>query len=129
MTAQAISIASTVYHGGNAMNPDSEFDEPLTDKEFDFLERFLSSNAVCDDAMDAVMLHGFLTAVISGPNVIMPCTVLPWIWDARQATRQPRFLSDQGQAASRGQGYSKSHVPIVIGRENRVLQNSLGCVA
>jgi uncharacterized protein len=75
------------------MNLDPEFDEPLTDEEFDFLERFLSSNAVCDDAMDAVMLHGFLTAVISGPNVIMPSTILPWIWDAGHATRQPRFLS------------------------------------
>ena len=75
------------------MNLDPEFDEPLTDEEFDFLERFLSSNAVCDDAMDAVMLHGFLTAAISGPNVIMPSTILPWIWDARHATRQPRFLS------------------------------------
>jgi uncharacterized protein len=75
------------------MNLDPEFDEPLADEEFDFLERFLSSNAVCDDAMDAVMLHGFLTAVISGPNVIMPSTILPWIWDARRATRQPRFLS------------------------------------
>ena len=45
------------------MNLDPEFDEQLTDEELDFLERFLSSNAVCDDTMDAVMLHGFLTAV------------------------------------------------------------------
>src|SRR5260370_441735 len=67
-TPKAIRIASTGYHGGNTMNFDPEFDEPLTDEELDFLERFLSSNAVCDDAMDAVMLHGFLTAVISGPN-------------------------------------------------------------
>ncbi|MEX3936882.1 YecA family protein [Paraburkholderia phymatum] len=75
------------------MNLDPEFDDPLTDEEFGVLERFLSSNAVCDDAMDAVMLHGFLTAVISGPNMVMPSAVLPWIWDARHATRQPRFLS------------------------------------
>ena len=33
-----------------------------TDEEFDFLERFLSSHAVGDYAMDAVTLHGFLTA-------------------------------------------------------------------
>lgn len=72
---------------------DPDFDDPLTDEEFVFLERFLSSNAVCDDAMDAVMLHGFLTAVISGPNMVMPSAMLPWIWDARHATRQPRFLS------------------------------------
>jgi uncharacterized protein len=93
MTAQAICIASTVYHRGNTMNLDSEFDEPLTDEDFDFLERFLSSNAVCDDAMDVVMLHGFLTAIISGPNMIMPSAILPWVWDARHATRQARFLS------------------------------------
>jgi uncharacterized protein len=75
------------------MHLDPEFDDPLTDEEFGVLERFLSSNAVCDDAMDAVMLHGFLTAVISGPSMVMPSAVLPWIWDARHATRQPRFLS------------------------------------
>jgi len=74
-------------------HPDPELNDPLTDEELDFLERFLSGKAVCDDAMDAVMLHGFLTAVISGPNLIMPGTVLPWVWDARHATRQPRFLS------------------------------------
>ncbi|MGF6652765.1 uncharacterized protein OKW34_003354 [Paraburkholderia youngii] len=72
---------------------DPELNDPLTDEEPDFLERFLSGNAVCDDAMDAVMLHGFLTAIISGPNAIMPDAILPWIWDARHATRQPRFLS------------------------------------
>ncbi|WP_028208147.1 UPF0149 family protein [Paraburkholderia nodosa] len=72
---------------------DPELNDPLTDEELEFLERFLSGNAVCDDAMDAVMLHGFLTAVISGPNAIMPGAILPWIWDARHATRQPRFLS------------------------------------
>ncbi|PYE14086.1 uncharacterized protein C7410_14119 [Paraburkholderia silvatlantica] len=81
---------------GPAMNFDHsspELNDPLTDEELDFLERFLSGNAVCDDAMDGVMLHGFLTAVISGPNMLMPGTILPWIWDARHATRQPRFLS------------------------------------
>ncbi|MFX1670961.1 UPF0149 family protein [Paraburkholderia sp. A2WS-5] len=74
-------------------HPDPELNDPLTDEELDFLERFLSGNAVCSDAMDAVMLHGFLTAVISGPNVILPGAILPWIWDARHATRQPGFLS------------------------------------
>ncbi|MEM5452058.1 UPF0149 family protein [Paraburkholderia guartelaensis] len=74
-------------------HPDPELNNPLTDEELEFLERFLSGNAVCDDAMGAVMLHGFLTAVISGPNAIMPGAILPWIWDARHATRQPRFLS------------------------------------
>jgi uncharacterized protein len=75
------------------MNLNPESDEPLTDEELDFLERFLSSNAVCDDAMDAVTLHGFLTAVISGPNMLMPSAIFPWIWDARHAIRQPKFLS------------------------------------
>jgi uncharacterized protein len=91
--AQAIIIASTVYPHENIMTLDPESDDPLTDEEFDVLERFLSSNAVCDDAMDVVMLHGFLTAVICGPNTVMPSAILPWVWDARHATRQPRFLS------------------------------------
>jgi len=77
----------------NFDHPDPELNDPLTDEELDFLGRFLSGNAVCSDAMDAVMLHGFLTAVISGPNAILPGAILPWIWDARHATRQPRFLS------------------------------------
>jgi len=77
----------------NFDHSDAELNDPLTDEELDFLERFLSGNAVCEDAMDSVMLHGFLTAVISGPNAILPGAILPWVWDARHATRQPRFLS------------------------------------
>jgi uncharacterized protein len=49
------------------MNLDPEFDEQLTNEKFDFLERFLSSNAVCDNAMDAVMKAPLIDGVRQGP--------------------------------------------------------------
>ncbi|MEO8676633.1 MAG: UPF0149 family protein, partial [Casimicrobiaceae bacterium] len=47
-------------------------DEPLTDAELDELEVFLASDAVPQDCMDLEMLDGFLTAIVSGPEVIQP---------------------------------------------------------
>ena len=55
-------------------------DEPLSDAELDELEAFLASDAVPQDCMDLEMLDGYLTAVVSGPEVIQPSEWLPQVW-------------------------------------------------
>ena len=58
------------------MNPDT----PLTDEELDELDQFLTSDATPEECMDIAMLDGFLTALVIGPNTIMPSQWLPAIW-------------------------------------------------
>ena len=49
---------------------------PLTEAEFDLLDDFLTNDEAPSDAMDTTMLDGFLAAVASGPNLIMPDQML-----------------------------------------------------
>ena len=55
-------------------------DKPLSDKEFDELDRFLMSPAVGDDGMTMDALHGYLTAIAIGPEVIPLSEWLPNVW-------------------------------------------------
>src|SRR5688500_18974974 len=55
-------------------------DQPLTEKEFDELDRFLLSDRCSDDAMTMDTLHGYLTAIAIGPEAIMPAEWLPRVW-------------------------------------------------
>jgi uncharacterized protein len=55
-------------------------DQPLTDKEFDELDRFLLSDRTADDAMTMDALHGYLTAIAIGPESILPAEWLPRVW-------------------------------------------------
>ncbi len=52
----------------------------LSDAELDELEAFLLSDDVPEDCMDIAMLDGFLTALIIGPNTLLPSQWLPYIW-------------------------------------------------
>src|ERR1700737_3237199 len=45
---------------------------PLIDQEIEELDAFLLSDDGLENAMDVSGLDGFLCAVLSGPNVIMP---------------------------------------------------------
>src|SRR5258708_39092885 len=45
---------------------------PLTNRELEKLNAFLLSDGGLENAMDVSTLDGFLCAVPSGPNVIMP---------------------------------------------------------
>ncbi|MFC0696413.1 UPF0149 family protein [Paraburkholderia humisilvae] len=65
----------------------------MTDAEIELLDDFLISGAVHDDSMDVSMMDGFITAVASGPNMLMPSAMLPWIWDAEHGKNAPRFAS------------------------------------
>ena len=73
-------------------------DEPLSDAELDELEAFLASDSVPQDCMDLEMLDGFLTAVVSGPDVVQPSEWLPQVWSEGGKSAAPAFSgSEQAQ--------------------------------
>ena len=59
---------------------------PLIDQEIEELDAFLLSDDGLENAMDVSGLDGFLCAVLSGPNVIMPSEWMRWVWDLRKAS-------------------------------------------
>jgi len=61
-------------------------DQPLSDKEFDDLDKFLLSDRCAEDAMTMDTLHGFLTAIAIGPETIMPAEWLPCVWGSDAPT-------------------------------------------
>lgn len=66
---------------------------PLNETEIDQLDDFLTSDSAPDEAMDVSMMDGFITALASGPNLMMPGTMLAWIWDAEHGQGLPTFAS------------------------------------
>lgn len=80
------------------MSEPNKLDEPLTDAEYNELEAFLGSNTVPQDCMDLEMLDGFLTAIVSGPEMIQPSEWLPVAWSDSQRSVSPVFQdNDQAQ--------------------------------
>src|SRR5512141_1940834 len=70
-------------------------DEPLSDAELDELEAFLASDSVPQDCMDLEMLDGFLTAVVSGPDVVQPSEWLPQVWSEGGKSATPAFADTE----------------------------------
>ncbi len=52
----------------------------LTDDERQWLAGFLSCSQVPDGTMSLEMLDGFFTALVIGPDLVMPSDYLSWIW-------------------------------------------------
>src|ERR1700674_3345713 len=77
------------------MTETSKLDEPLSDVDYDELEAFLSSNVVPQDCMDLEMLDGFLTAIVSGPELIQPSEWLPVVWSDSQRSVAPAFADNE----------------------------------
>src|ERR1700681_1903818 len=77
------------------MTESSKLDEPLSDADYDELEAFLGSNAVPQDCMDLEMLDGFLTAIVSGPELIQPSEWLPVLWSDSQSSVTLVFQSTE----------------------------------
>lgn len=67
----------------------------LSEAEFDRLDAFLLSDEAPSDAMDTSMLDGYLAAVVSGPNLVMPDHMLRWIWDTENGEESPEFTSNK----------------------------------
>lgn len=66
--------------------------EILSDEEFDELEALLERYGSENSIASMSMLDGFLTAVVSGPHLIMPSTWLHAIWGGEQD--QPEWQSE-----------------------------------
>ena len=69
----------------------NHLDTPLSEAEFDQLDEFLMSEAAPSDTMDSSMLDGYLAAVSSGPNLVMPDQMLRWVWDTEAGQESPQF--------------------------------------
>ena len=73
------------------MKDDGVVAQPLTDVEIEQLDEFLTSESTPEGAMDISMMDGFVTALASGPNMMMPSSMLPWIWDPVRGEKSPTF--------------------------------------
>ncbi len=60
-------------------------DEPLSDKEFQELDQFLLSDRCAEDGMTMDTLHGYMTALVIGPQEISMAEWLPEVWGADPA--------------------------------------------
>jgi len=67
---------------------------PLTNREIEKLDAFLLSDGGLENAMDVSTLDGFLCAVLSGPNVIMPSEWMRCVWDMEEGEQAPEFASE-----------------------------------
>lgn len=69
-------------------------DSPLSEKEFDELDKFLLSDRCADDGMTMDSLHGYLTAIVIGPEMIPLAEWLPQVWgessEGRPAFKTPK---------------------------------------
>jgi len=58
----------------------TDLSRPLDDAELEELARFLDEHAVPRDGMSLEMLDGYLTAIVSGPEMIPPSEWMPYLW-------------------------------------------------
>ena len=61
----------------------------LTNQGIEELDAFLLSDDGRENAMDVSGVDGFLCAVLSGPNVIMPSEWMRWVWDSAEGKQSP----------------------------------------
>lgn len=69
-------------------------DDPLSDKEFNELDQFLLSDRCADDGMTMDSLHGYLTALVIGPEEVLMPEWLPKVWGAF-GEKGPKFKDDK----------------------------------
>jgi uncharacterized protein len=66
------------------------FDEIAPD-DIVALGEFLDREPLAKRSMGIPMLDGFLTAIVIGPEVVMPSDYLPWIWDWKRGKKDVDF--------------------------------------
>ena len=81
------------------------------------LGEFLDREPLAKRSMGIPMLDGFLTAIVIGPEVVMPSDYLPWIWDWKRGKKDVGFANID--EANRILGY-------VQGMNNRVAGSLMG---
>lgn len=67
--------------------------DPLSEKEFEELDRLLLSDDMPESCMDVVTLEGFLTAIVIGPVTLSPAKWLSSIWGREEQEDTPQFRS------------------------------------
>ena len=71
-----------------------QLDQPLSDKEFQELDQFLLSDRCAEDGMTMDILHGYLTALVIGPQEVLMAEWLPLVWGSDPAMT-PKFKTDK----------------------------------
>jgi uncharacterized protein len=69
--------------------------DELTTGEYEELETFLLHESELKHPMNLDALDGFMTALVIGPDTIMPGEWLPHVWSSSSAPESPRFQSDK----------------------------------
>lgn len=69
----------------------SDLNQSLSPAELDELDDFLSSPEMEEKAMDVSTLEGYLTAIVIGPQTVMPSRWLPWVWDMENGQAEATF--------------------------------------
>lgn len=72
--------------------------QPLTDADLDELDQFLLSDQVSEETMLLPALDGYLTAIVTGPNTLMPSLWLAGVWGSSNEDLAPEF-ADMAQAS------------------------------
>lgn len=90
--------------------PETGFDQISPDDIVAFAE-FLDREPLARRSMSLAMLDGFLTAIVIGPEMVMPSDYMRWIWDWRRGKKGAGF-KDLDEA-NRIMGY-------LLGMNNRV---------
>ena len=65
--------------------------EPLSIQEFEELDKLLLGSVNEAKCMDAVMLDGFIAAIVCSRNSILPSEWMPRIWDVENGMSKPIF--------------------------------------
>lgn len=71
-----------------------ENSNPLTEDELDFIDAVLHKYQTESSIHNASELDGFITALVSGPNMVMPGQWLPAIWSTDTSDKTPNWESD-----------------------------------
>ncbi len=85
--------------------------EEISPEDIVALGEFLDREPLAKRSMGIPMLDGFLTAIVIGPEMVMPSDYLPWIWDWKRGKKAVEFADID--EANRILGY-------VRGMNNRV---------
>ena len=68
---------------------------PLTDQEIKELNAFLLAEDGLENPMDFFTFDGFICALLSGPDTIMPSKWMRWVWDQEEGEQPPEFTSEK----------------------------------
>lgn len=97
------------------MSPNPDHQQPLSEEEIQTLARFLDERVLERDGMSFEMLDGYLTAVLSGPEMVMPSEWLPPIWTGEDPGEAPVEVFEDQAEAERMLGLVMRHYNTIAG--------------